>query len=101
MENKQEITDQFLDQIRNGEEFKDFMKDLFKRGVEKILQGEITDHLDRNKHVSSQDGNYRNGYIKKHLKTENGEISISVPRDRDGTFEPLLVPKKEVICLKG
>jgi transposase-like protein len=44
---------------------------------------------------SSQPGNYRNGKGHKTVKSESGEIPLDTPRDRDGTFEPLIVPKRQ------
>ena len=41
---------------------------------------------------SKENDNRRNGYGKKTLKTTQGEIEIEVPRDRDGSFEPTIVP---------
>ena len=47
--------------------------------------------------------NRRNGYTKKTLKTSQGEIEIESLRDRDGSFEPILVPKrkKDVSAIEG
>jgi putative transposase len=65
------------------------------RLVERALESELTHHLGYEKHGNSSgfDSNTRNGTTPKTVKTETGQFSISVPRDRDATFEPVLVPK--------
>jgi len=65
--------------------------------VERALATELTHHLGYAKHdpTGHGTGNSRNGKSGKTLKTEQGLLPIEVPRDRNGTFEPLLVPKGE------
>src|SRR3954466_10007282 len=69
---------------------------LTKRLVESALEGEITDHLGYDRHeVAGRDGgNSRNGRRSKTVLTEVGPVEIDVPRDRDATFEPKIVPKR-------
>jgi putative transposase len=57
----------------------------------------MAEHLghDKNKPVASPKGNTRNGKSKKTLKGEFGELPIDIPRDRDGSFEPQIVPKHQ------
>jgi putative transposase len=62
--------------------------------MEKALQAELTHHLGYDKHGRSP-GNSRNGSSPKTLKTEDGAVVIEVPRDRDGSFEPKLLPKHQ------
>lgn len=66
---------------------------LFKRGVESLLRAEMTAHLGHEKGNPSLTGNVRNGHSQKVLKTPIGEQRIEVPRDREGTFDPVTVPK--------
>jgi putative transposase len=63
--------------------------------VERALQGELTHHLGYDKHTSRPEEctNARNGSTPKTLQTETRAIEIQVPRDREGSFEPILVPK--------
>ena len=70
---------------------------LTKRVVESALEGELDDHLGYDKHQrgGSVDGNARNGKRAKTILTETGEVQIEVPRDRDGSFEPKLVAKRQ------
>ena len=70
---------------------------LTKRVVESALEGEINDHLGYGKHDAAgrDGGNSRNGQRAKTVLTEVGPVEIDVPRDRDGTFEPQLVAKRQ------
>lgn len=89
------LNDDFLKQFKNGPELTSFLEELHKRGVEKILEGELDAHLDYAKHQKSKSINLRNGYSKKKLKTTLGETEIQVPRDRDSSFTPMIVKKRE------
>ena len=73
------------------------LKQLNKLLVEKALDAELTEHLGHERHetVANAGGNTRNGKSKKTLKGEFGELPIEVPRDRNGTFEPQLIPKHQ------
>ena len=70
---------------------------LTKRLVESALEGEITDHLgyDRHDAAGRDGGNSRNGHRSKTVLTEVGPVEIDVPRDRDGSFEPKIVAKRQ------
>ena len=70
---------------------------LTKRVVESALDGELDDHLGYQRHQrgGSVDGNARNGKRAKTILTETGEVQIEVPRDRDGSFSPTLVAKRQ------
>ena len=73
------------------------LKQLTKLLVEKALDAEMTEHLghDKNHPIQNSFGNARNGKSKKTLKGEFGELPIDVPRDRQGSFEPQLIPKHQ------
>lgn len=88
------LTDAFLKQLKTGEELQAFLRDIHKRGLEKILEGELDAHLGYDKHEKTPGINARNGTQKKVIKTEFGETLIEVPRDRESSFDPILVPKR-------
>jgi len=88
------LNPEFFKQFKSGEELEAFLSELHKRGIEQMLEGELDAHLDYAKHQRSSNPNSRNGKSKKQIKTSYGESQISVPRDRDGSFEPELVPKR-------
>lgn len=88
------LNDDFLKQFKTGEELTSFLKSIQKRGIEKMLEGELDAHLDYSRHEQSPNPNSRNGYASKKVKTALGESIIQVPRDREASFNPMLVPKR-------
>src|SRR5688572_4196225 len=72
------------------------LQQLTKRLLESALEGEITDHLGYDKHdpAGKDGGNSRNGKRSKTVLTDVGPVEITVPRDRDGSFEPEIVKKR-------
>ncbi|SDF13915.1 IS256 family transposase [Sporolituus thermophilus] len=73
------------------------LKNLFSGALEKMLEAEMDEHLGYEKHsvLGNNSGNSRNGYGKKTIKSEWGESEIKVPRDRNGTFEPQAIEKRQ------
>ena len=69
-------------------DYNDLMKEIKKIVLEKALNSELDYHLEE-----ETDNNCRNGYSSKTIKTEAGAIDISTPRDRNSTFEPVIVKK--------
>jgi transposase-like protein len=71
------------------------MKELKIKLMERMLGAELTAHLgyEDGKNAPTNQANRRNGTSSKRLKGQDGEVSIAVPRDRDGSFEPELVKK--------
>jgi len=80
-----------LDDITN--EFKNILKEVIQTASEE----ELTSHLGYDKHQSSDRSNSRNGYNDKTIKSKYGQFDVSIPRDRDSSFEPQLVKKREVL----
>lgn len=97
MQDKTTQFDEILKDFSTGEELSDFLKQLQKRGIEKMLEGELTHHLGYDKHQKSISGNTRNGSIPKTIRTSFGESQIEVPRDREGSFNPMIIPKRKSI----
>jgi transposase-like protein len=62
--------------------------------VEKALQSEMDEHLGYAKYDRIDSDNVRNGLSTKNLITDNGVITLDVPRDRESTFEPAIIPKR-------
>ena len=93
--NKEDVLNsEFLKQFRTGEELSTFLQQLQKRGIEQLLEGEMDAHLGYNKHDRSAADNARNGHSSKTIKMHRGKAEIKVPRDRDATFSPALIPKR-------
>ena len=89
------LNSDFLKQFRTGAELTSFIEQLQKRGIEQLLEGEMDDHLGYEKHARTDKPNARKGHTTKTIKTSAGESKIAVPRDRDGSFTPILVPKRK------
>lgn len=89
------FTDYFFKEFKSGEELNGFLKQIQKRGIEKMLEGELDAHLGYSKHEKSGHSNSRNGHGKKKIETSYGGTEIKVPRDRDASFDPMLIPKRK------
>ncbi|SFT71024.1 Transposase (or an inactivated derivative) [Algoriphagus locisalis] len=95
MKKEDVLSEEFLKQFKTGEELYSFLAQIQKRGVEQILEGELDSHLGYDKHQTSAGDNTRNGHSKKKIKNQFGVSEIQVPRDRDASFTPALVPKRK------
>lgn len=100
--NKQteELLDSLLKEIKTPELFHSVSDQLFKRGIQALLKAEMDVHLGNTKGQASIDGNIRNGYSEKTLITSEGEMTIQVPRDRQGKFDPVIIPKHKTMSQK-
>lgn len=78
-------------------DMQDALKDIFGPMLEAMLKGEMDNHLGYSKHEHGQKDtdNRRNGYSSKRLKTSAGEAPVKVPRDRNASFEPPIIPKRK------
>ena len=87
------------------EDMQNALKDVFGPMFEAMLNGEMENHLgyEANERGEKETANRRNGYTHKTLKTSAGEVPVHVPRDRDGSFEPQVVQKrqKDVSSIEG
>ena len=93
----------FFKQFKDKESFQEYFNTMFKHGIEAMLQAEMEQHLGYPKHTVEgyNTGNSRNGSFPKTITTENvGEVTLNIPRDRNGSFEPHAVPKGETISGK-
>lgn len=80
-------------QPQSALDIQEALKDLLGKTMEEMLKAELDEHLDYEYGETPLSLNTRNGYSKKTLKSSTGEIDISVPRDRDATFEPMVLRK--------
>jgi putative transposase len=105
---KPNITDALLDELlKNYSQPGDLLgpdgliTELKKRLINRVLESELTTHLGYEKHGSSPEeipihpANARNGHSSKTLRSDAGKLTIKVPRDRNGDFQPLLIPKHQ------
>jgi putative transposase len=98
------LPDELIDELLAGAQTEEeitgrggLLSQLTKRLVERALEVELTDHLGYEPHQEPPGGtgNTRNGSTAKTLVTEQGEVRIETPRDRNGTFEPQIVRKRQ------
>ena len=94
------ITDEMLDQLTEGLSTEEdvfgkegLLRQLQKRMLEHMLNKEMDIHL-ASERQHSESRNYRNGKGHKTVRSESGEIPLDTPRDRNATFEPMIVPKR-------
>lgn len=97
---RKELLDELLAEYANPDDLtgpEGLLKRLTGALVERALQTEMTDHLgyEPGAQEGQGSGNSRNGTGKKTLRTDQGNVTVEVPRDRNGTFEPKLVKKHQ------
>ena len=95
-EARKQLIQSFIDDdsIKTANDVHDALKDLFKDALQEMLNAELTEHLGYEKNEYTKDNeNYRNGYSQKTVHSTEGDITLDVPRDRQGTFEPIVVEK--------
>jgi transposase-like protein len=102
-----ELTEKMIEQLKadlsKAKTYEDLMgkdgaiKKLISKTLEQMLESELTEQLgyERYSPAGKNNGNSRNGRTHKTLKNDNGEIEITVPRDRKGEFDPIIVKKYE------
>ena len=90
-----ELARELAKNCKTQEDVTSAIKALFADTLESILQAEMDEHLgyEKNDVVGNNSGNSRNGYNRKTISTQHGEAEIEIPRDRNGSFEPQIVPK--------
>ena len=88
MKKKLDIPKDFQKDFKDRKDFDEFFSGFFKESINQMLKTEMTDHLGQEKHSNEGDnsGNSRNGDYPKTLKTNLGEVTMYVPRDRNGEF---------------
>ncbi len=93
----QELLDQLVQGPMTAESIQETTMALKKALIERALGGELSHHLGYppGGDKPTETGNHRNGSTGKTVLTEDGPLRIEVPRDREGSFEPLLIPKHE------
>ena len=81
--------------FKNPDEVLSAMKDMFRDVLQETIESEMDTTLgyDRYDISEKQTQNSRNGYSKKTVKSELGAVELNIPRDRNGEFEPIIVPK--------
>ena len=81
--------------IESVTDLHEVLKDLMGETIEDMLEVEMNEHLGYEKYSRENKDNYRNGYKEKQIKSKYGEFEIEVPQDRNSTFEPTVVNKRQ------
>ena len=91
--------------IKDTNDIKDMLKDLMSGTIQTMLEAEIEHELGYAKNSVSEKNtsNSRNGYSKKTVRSEYGNINLDIPRDRNAEFEPQIIPKyqREITGIEG
>ena len=92
------ITEEILSEYNpvSSKDLSSIMKEVFENAIQKIMNREFDEFIGYEKHDNKiEKENYRNGYSKKNVNSEYGQMQLEVPRDRNGEFEPVIVKKYE------
>ena len=81
--------------IRTAEDIQEALKDLLGETLEVMLEEEMNEHLGYEKYQRSDTANYRNGTKSKKVRSSLGDVEIDVPQDRQSSFEPEVVKKRQ------
>ena len=81
--------------IQSAEDIQDALKDLLGGTIENMLEAEMDNHLGYAPYERSDNEDARNGKKQKTIRSKYGEMEIDVPQDRDGSFEPKVVKKRQ------
>ncbi len=97
---RKEVLDELIGELKNPEEFYGkggLIETLTKAITERVLEGELTHHLGypKNSPAGNNSGNSRNGKTNKTVKGKNGDLNLDIPRDRNSSFEPQLIEKRQ------
>lgn len=94
-----ELLDQLIKEynIKDTDDIKNMLKDLMGDTIQRMLNSELDDELGYEKYdtQNKDTDNSRNGYSKKTVRSEYGEVELDIPRDRNGDFEPQIVKKNQ------
>lgn len=94
--------EEYTKKVNNLKSFNDvsnFVRDLVSPTLQAMLEGEMSNHLGYDKYARKPKGkeNSRNGYSTKEIQSDFGKTTLKIPRDREGSFEPVVVKKYESV----
>ena len=96
-EGKKNIISALIDEydIETAEDIQDALRDLLGGTIKSMMEAEMSEHLGYEKSERFDSDNYRNGTKSKKVRSKYGEVEVDVPKDRNGTFEPQVVKKRQ------
>lgn len=97
-EKEMELAKLLMEDCRTTGDIQAKLKKLFAGTIELMLEAEMDEHLgyEKNSVLGNNTGNSRNGYGTKTIHSDYGDCEISVPRDRNGEFEPKVIEKRQI-----
>ena len=81
--------------IQSAEDIQDALKDLLSGTIQDMLETEMNNHLGYDRYERSDEPNYRNGTKSKTVRSKYGAFEVDVPQDRQNSFEPQVLPKRQ------
>ena len=81
--------------IETADDIQDALKDLLSGTLKEMMETEMADHLGYEKYERSDEKNYRNGTKSKRVRSKYGEFEVDVPQDRNSSFDPKVLPKRQ------
>ena len=81
--------------IETADDIQDALKDLLSGTLKEMMETEMDDHLGYEKYERSDEKNYRNGTKSKRVRSKYGELEVDVPQDRNSSFDPKVLPKRQ------
>ena len=81
--------------IKTAEDIQEALKDLLRGIIKSMMEAEMDEHIGYEKYQHSDTTNYRNGVKKKNIRSTFGEFQVEVPQDRNSTFKPKMVKKRQ------
>ena len=81
--------------IETADDIQDALKDLLSGTLKEMMETEMDDHLGYEKYERSDEKNYRNGTKSKSVRSKYGEFEVDVPQDRNSSFDPKVLPKRQ------
>ncbi len=91
----EKMAKEFAKNIKTTDDLTSLTSMLTKQVIEAALGAEMEEHLGYSKNQQTDKSNARNGYTKKILQGSHGEVEIATPRDRNGSFDPQLIKKRQ------
>lgn len=81
--------------IETADDIQDALKDLLSGTLKEMMETEMDNHLGYDRYERSDETNYRNGTKPKRVRSKYGEFEVDVPQDRNSSFEPKVLPKRQ------
>lgn len=96
-EGKKVVIQGLLDEydIQTADDIQEALKDLLSGTIQSMFETEMNEHLGYEKYERDDEPNYRNGTKPKTVRSKYGEFEVDVPQDRNSTFEPTVVKKRQ------